>query len=180
MNYENEIWMAIKNYPNYEVSSMGRVRSLYRRVPHILKPAVTNSLGHLKVGLYKDGKVKQLFVHRLVAEAFIPNPENKPTVDHIDRDTSNNCVENLRWANQIEQSFNRKESGKPSEGCKIPVMCIETGKIFDNSCAAAHWIIDTGLSTSKPKDISKYIRGVCNGTLKTIYGYHWKFCNEGV
>ena len=178
MNYENEIWVAVKDYPNYEVSSMGRVRSLQRKAPHILKPAVTNSLGHLKVVLSKDGVRKQLFVHRLVAEAFIPNPENKPTVDHIDRDTSNNCVENLRWADQVEQNKNKK-SENWSELCKVPVKCVETGEIFDNSCVAAHWIIDVGLSESKPKDISKYIRGVCKGTLKTIYGYHWEFYYEG-
>lgn len=181
MNYENEIWKEIEGYEGvYEVSNYGRVRSLKRKAPHILKPTVSNSLGHLKVNLFKSGMKKAAFVHRLVAKAFIPNPENKPTVDHIDKNTSNNCVENLRWADQVDQNSNKKRDGKWSEECRIPVMCVETEDVFDNSCAAAHWIVDVGLSTSKPKDISKYIRGVCNGTLKTIYGYHWEFFYGGI
>lgn len=174
--YENEIWKPIEDYEGlYEVSSCGRVRSLKRKAPHILKPAVANSMGYLDVLLYKEGKTKHKKIHRLVAEAFILNPENKPTVDHIDRNPSNNCVENLRWANQSEQSFNKENDGRWGEDCKTPILCIETEELFDNSCAVAHWIIETGLSTSKPKDIAKYIRGACKGNLKTAYGYHWEF-----
>lgn len=114
-----EVWKDIPEYENlYQVSNLGRVRSLDRTVYNnggeelrkgtILKGGKTsrNSKYHY-VGLSKDGKVTNKYVHRLVAEAFIPNPENKPTVDHVNRDTSNNTLVNLRWATYDEQVTNR-------------------------------------------------------------------------
>jgi len=71
-----------------------------------LKP-VKDKDGYLHVCLYKDGKPKMLSVHQLVALAFILNSENKYTVDHIDRDITNNNVNNLRWATRKEQNENR-------------------------------------------------------------------------
>lgn len=114
-----EVWKDIPEYENlYQVSNLGRVRSLDRTVYNnggeelrkgtILKGGKTsrNSKYHY-VGLSKDGKVTNKYVHRLVAEAFIPNHENKPTVDHVNRDTSNNTLVNLRWATYDEQVTNR-------------------------------------------------------------------------
>ena len=108
---EEEIWKPIKEFEGYyEVSNMGRVRSLnYKRTgkEKILKN-IEDYKGYLEVVLTKNGKRKQFKVHRLVAEAFIPNPENKPCIDHINTVKSDNRVENLRWVTYKENSNNEK------------------------------------------------------------------------
>lgn len=103
------MWGEIQNFPNYEISTQGSVRN--KVTGRIVKPSKTKK-GYLSLNLYRDGKSSSKLVHRLVAETFIPNPENKPTVDHLDRDKENNCVDNLRWATHYEQSNNR-ETGTP-------------------------------------------------------------------
>ena len=108
-----EIWKTIVDkgeiYDNYQVSNFGRILSLnYRRTgkPKLLKPD-TDKDGYLQVYLRKDRKGKWCKVHRLVAQTFLPNTENKPTVDHIDRNKLNNFVGNIRWADIELQNNNR-------------------------------------------------------------------------
>jgi hypothetical protein len=96
-------WKTIENYPKYQISDCGL---LMNSRGNILKPG-KNCDGYLHVDLYKNGKRKTCKIHRLVAQAFIPNPENKPQVDHIDRDPSNNHVDNLRWATSSENNQNK-------------------------------------------------------------------------
>ena len=95
-----ETWKAISGYEGiYEVSDLGRVRSLVHRnrwKPGILKP-LKHPRGYIQVGLRKDGHTKQTLVHRLVAEAFIPNPQGLDTVNHKDEDKTNNSASNLEW-----------------------------------------------------------------------------------
>ena len=109
-----EIWKPVCGYENlYEVSNLGRVKALERYVHNngglqkrhetILKPS---GKIHFGVTLCKEGTTKRRTVHRLVAEAFIPNPENKPVVDHIDTNPKNNRVDNLRWVTTQENTMN--------------------------------------------------------------------------
>ena len=108
-----EIWKDILNYEGlYQVSNYGNVKSLNRinrngKTVHekILSQAKSTS-GYLQVNLSKDNKVKIFQVHRLVAVAFIDNPDNKPQVDHIDNNKHNNHVENLRWVTGKENMGN--------------------------------------------------------------------------
>jgi len=99
--------MEIQGYPNYLIYSNGRVSS--KRFPdRFLKQHLCGSKrNYYEVALYNEGNKKHFNVHRLIAEHYIPNPENKPTVDHINRNPSDNRVENLRWATHKEQRKNQ-------------------------------------------------------------------------
>ena len=98
-----ERWKSVNGYANYEISSCGRVRNA--TTERMLKPSDT---GYQVINLTKNGKSKQHYVHRLVAEAFIDNPEEKRCVDHIDGNRMNNHLENLRWATHTENSRNQR------------------------------------------------------------------------
>lgn len=98
-----EEWKEIKNYTNYQVSNLGNVRHTINK--NLRK--FSNKSGYNKISLYSSDKLKEMFVHRLVAITFIDNPLNLPTVDHIDRNPFNNNVLNLRWASHLDQSNNR-------------------------------------------------------------------------
>ena len=106
-----EIWKDIKDFEGmYQVSSLGRVRSLDRFDSNgrlhkgDIKTTRDNGNGYKVVQLYKDGKQKTVSVHRLVATAFIDNPDNKPEVHHIDSDRANNKLENLQWVTRKENN----------------------------------------------------------------------------
>lgn len=95
-------WRKIAGY-DYYVSSTGEVRNF----DGIHLKQHNDKDGYKRLALSKDGKQKMFIVHRLVGQAFIPNPENKPLIDHIDRNKSNNNVSNLRWATPSENNLNR-------------------------------------------------------------------------
>jgi len=98
--------MLIENYPNYFILENGVVWSM--KTNKEVKPQ-SNKNGYKYVGLCKNGKVKRFLLHRLLGIHFIPNPDNKPTIDHINRIKTDNRLENLRWATRSEQNENRKE-----------------------------------------------------------------------
>jgi hypothetical protein len=121
-----EIWKPIIGWEDYyEASNTGRIRSRERVIKDknfsksgkpflrkrtfkskILCGGDVSEMGHMTVGLFRNGRATTRLIHRLVAETFIPNPNNYPLVDHIDGNPKNNSVENLRWANWEHNSRN--------------------------------------------------------------------------
>lgn len=96
---EEELWRPVCNYENYEVSNLGRVRN--KKFDRIIKP-FNHVCGYDLVDLAVKGISKTHTVHRLVATAWIPNPENKPQIDHWDNNKKNNAVSNLSWVTALE------------------------------------------------------------------------------
>lgn len=114
-----EIWKPIKGYEGlYSVSNLSRVRSEPKEVGHstcgikgthiypgkILKPFINTKANYYRLCFIKDNKREYLLLHRLIAQAFIPNPENKKCVNHIDGDKHNNRLDNLEWATHKENT----------------------------------------------------------------------------
>ena len=104
---EMEIFKDIKGYPNYQISNYGRIwnkkKQRYVAQNH-------NNRGYCQVWMYAiNGKRKHELVHRLVALAFITNPEKKPEVNHIDRDKTNNSIDNLEWVSHSENNTLEKK-----------------------------------------------------------------------
>ena len=111
-----EIWRDIEGYEgHYQVSNFGRVKSFKQKTPRILKPTHDKD-GYLYVGLWRENKCQNGRVHRLVAQAFIPNPEGKPVTNHKDGNPQNNHVDNLEWATISENTQHAYDMGLHGTG----------------------------------------------------------------
>lgn len=128
MNDLVEVWKPVKGFEGlYEVSNLGRIMALpkivtrrgksYNIKSKIMKPQQSGN-GYLKICLHDNGRTSFLFVHRIVAQAFIPNPENKPCIDHINTIRDDNRVENLRWCTFKENRNNPITCKKTSDSLK--------------------------------------------------------------
>lgn len=120
-----EEWKDIKGYEGlYQVSNYGRVYSVPRNGTKGGIRTLTDMNGYLRLPLKKHGKEFNAGVHRLVAEAFIPNPSNKPSVNHIDGNKHNNHVNNLEWATWEEQIDHSLKMGLRKHQCNVQRKCI--------------------------------------------------------
>ena len=119
-----EIWKQIEGYDGkYQVSSYGRIKSFAQnKKDGAIKEGHLDYKGYPKISLYKDHECKDFFIHRLVAMAFIDNPENLPQVNHKDEVKTNNCVENLEWCTN---SYNH-DYGTRNERAAVSNYCCET------------------------------------------------------
>ena len=163
-----EIWKNIEGYEGlYQVSNEGMIKSLGNnktRKEKILKP-VENKDGYLYVKLCKNCEYKNYFIHRLVADAFIPNQDNLPEVNHKDEDKTNNRVENLEWCNRKYNVNYGTRNLKSSISLGKKVLCIETGIIYNSIKEAER---QTGISNSN-------IVKACKGKYKNAGSFHWKY-----
>ena len=170
----NEEWRDIEGYEGlYQVSNLGRVRSLncrgHKGCIGILTPRLDGK-GYEMVALYKEGKARNTKVHRLVAQAFIPNPNNLPQVNHKDENKTNNNVKNLEWCtNKYNLNYGtRNKRAAKTMGKKV--VCVATGEIFNGIREASRkYNIDRS-------DISK----CCQGKRKTAGGYKWEYFKEEI
>ena len=170
----NEEWRDIKEYEGlYQVSNLGRVRSLncrgHKGCIGILTPRLDGK-GYEMVALYKEGKARNTKVHRLVAQAFIPNPNNYPQVNHKDEDKTNNNVDNLEWCtNEYNHNYGTRNE-RVAKSLSKKVICITTGEIFNSMREACRkYDINTGRMTE-----------CCQGKRKTAGGYKWKYFKEEI
>ena len=106
----NELWKPVPVFDKYHVSNFGRFKSFHKGKTKILKPAPALN-GYLQVGLCKDNQQKNFLVHRLVALAFIPNPNGKPQINHRDGNKLNNHVSNLEWCTPSENQRHAYDTG---------------------------------------------------------------------
>lgn len=178
-----EKWKPIKNYEElYQVSNCGRIKRNYREYTlfnhltkrenkRIVKEKIlkgTTNKGYKRICLTKNKKEKNLHIHRLVAEAFIPNPQNKPFINHIDGNKQNNCVDNLEWCDCDENNNHAYETHLRKGAGKIPIIQYD---LNDNYIASFESINEASKMTGLDiRHISRNIKGIGN----QIGGYKFK------
>lgn len=158
----------IKGYEGlYAITSCGKVWSYKRKI--FLKPTITGD-GYCRVSLCKNGKSKNYYIHRLVAEAYIPNPEGKPQINHLSEIKTDNYINNLEWATAKENSNygSRNKRATTKRANSVPVFCLELNKTFKSMRAAARAI---------GKHHSSIMRCI-TGQTQTCGGYHFMLLEE--
>lgn len=175
-----EIWKDIEGYEgSYQVSNLGRVRTLDRIVTDKLGRARTfkgcvkrfykKPNGYYSVNLSKDGEDESRYVHRLVAETFIPNPYNLPQVNHKDEDKTNNRAENLEWCTSIYNVTYNNVAYRKAEPLRKKVrQSLPDGTWIATYASAMEAARQTGLAQS-------HISDVCRGEKEFAYGYRWEY-----
>lgn len=175
-----EDWKDIKDYEGlYQVSNMGNVRSTDRYVNNngglefrkgrLLK--LSNNKGYIQVVLCKDGKTKTYKVHRLVAETFILNIDNKPFIDHINTDRTDNRVDNLRWVTKIENMNNPLTKERLSKSKSKPILQYDKNGNF-----IKEW--NSALEVEKEIGLNHSNIGMCCNNkpkYKSVGGYIWRY-----
>ena len=170
-----EMWKDIQGYEGlYQVSNTGKIK----RNNKILKFSIAKGYEH--ICLYKNNKYKPFSVHRLVAEAFIPNPEQKPQIDHIDGNPLNNKVENLRWVTAKENIANPITIKRKSIAAMGNHMTGRFGALHHNSkkvkCVETNSVYYGFAEASRKTGINAFgISMATNGKRTTAGGYHWQY-----
>ena len=179
-----EIWKSINGFDNYMVSNLGRVKSIsrksisnggtYIRKEKILKYG-KHRIGYLYVYLYKENgkEKKKMYVHRLVAEAFIPNPNNYKEINHKSGIKTENCVDNLEWVTRSENIKHAYKNGleKKLIGALNP-MSKAINQYSKDGRFIKRW--ESINLASKELNLSS-IRACCSGRNKTAGGYIWRY-----
>ena len=192
-----EIWKDIEGYEGlFQISSKGRVRSLDRldSKGRSLKGKIrkqSQDNGYCRIVLCDNGKIERYLVHRLVAQAFIPNPNNYPVVNHKDENPSNNCAENLEWCTltynanygtvNSRRSENHKGSlnpmfgkcGKKHHRSKIVYQYDLNGNLIKEWDCAMEIKRELGFNNS-------FVSACANGRCETAYGFIWKYKEKAV
>ena len=185
-NIEKEIWKDIPDFEGlYQVSNFGRIKSLERkefmarnncyrvRKERILKADITKK-GYERVLLYKNGKSKKIFVHRLVAIAFINNPNNHPIINHIDEVPLNNHVSNLEWCTH---SYNSTYKGAKERQLKNVWKGVQSTNVKTGETKLYRSAADAERESNgyfRRRSISR----VCTGERPIHKGHYWKYLEE--
>jgi hypothetical protein len=181
-----EIWKKNDEYPKYEVSTFGNVRNI--ETGYILKQNLRGN--YLVIGIFNKLNIqKQIRVHRLVATTFIPNPENKKTVNHKDHNPLNNNVDNLEWFSQAEQNKHKRKTDKNVQSLissrkiwRADKITGEKLELYQTVRLAARWVFENKLAVIKEfndgSSIASSITTVAQGKQLTAYGYKWIYEQE--
>ncbi len=168
-----EEWKQILEYENYEVSSYGNVRN--KKTGRILKPACNG--GYLHVGLSLNSKNKSHTVHKLVAICFIDNPENKPQVNHIDKDGTNNKLSNLEWVTAVENTAHKLLTLQVKTNQNLKIWRVDKDsdekiELYNSIYDASVWCVKHGYSPST-HNARGNISYSLNGRYKSSCGFKW-------
>lgn len=156
----------IENYPNYTISDKGEI--INTNTNKELKPYIRKD-GYVVATLSKGGKKYKCYLHRLVAETFIPNPDNLFQVNHKDEDKTNNCVSNLEWITPKDNCNYGTRNERQGLGHSKPIEQYDLeGNFIKEWDSAAQIERDLGFNHS---NISK----CCLGRYNVAYNYKWKF-----
>lgn len=190
-NINSEIWKSLEGYENFEVSNFGRIKSLarvvinsgtylgfYNKKEKILKPYIGKN-GYYRITINK----KTILLHMLIAQTFIPNPENKSQVNHINGNKLNNNLNNLEWCSRLENmqhAFNlglikpNKDHQKNITEKARLVNLKPVSKYYKQDVLLKNYnsIREAAISNNLPES---NISMCCNGKLKTCGGFKWKF-----
>lgn len=177
-----EIWKSIREFPDYEISNFGRVKSLSREISNgrgtiiskeiILKPSFDTD-GYKRISMRKDGKSYTRKIHRLVAQYFLKADKGKSEVNHLDENKANNHVENLEWVNHLENVNYGTRTKRQSNKLMKPIIQYNLDgiliKMYRSTKEAA---IDNNISPG-------CIWNCLSGNRKTAIGYIWKYETKG-
>lgn len=185
---DKELWKPIEGYEGlYEVSNLGRIKALDRThiqrgnrgciyshiyKGRIMKPICEKESGYRSISLYKNGKMTKYNIHRIVAKAFIPNPNNLPQINHKDENKTNNRADNLEWCSTLYNlTFGSRLSRIAEKRAKKVAMLNEDGKpvmVFSNISKIER---DYGIHHSN-------IIAVCQGKRERAGGYKWAYLDD--
>ena len=177
MEYSNdthtETWKSINGFPKYQISSQGRIKNIESGR---IFTGTRDAFGYMHVRLINpQGTYTLRKVHRLVAEAFIPNPEGKPIIDHLDGDKTNNTLENLRWVTYSENTiaYNKKRAESDPEKKQNQTSRKIAQYTLDGKLVAT---FNKRSEITKATGIDKYgIYCTCYGKLRSNGGFMWRF-----
>lgn len=170
---QEEIWKTCSDFDMYEVSNLGQVRN--KKTKRILREATQG--GYKCVGLMLNDERKHCIVHRLVAKEFIENPENKPQVNHIDKNRSNNIVSNLEWTTAKENNVHRSTGVIQTTNQNIRVWRVDNDtneklELYNSFEEAGQWLVDNNYSKC-PHTAKTNISNAVRGVYKSSCGFKW-------